>query len=141
MFFTLNRSFYSYAHTLWVASKGIGTGEGSGRMENAADKAGRRWQTGNRGPDRQRSMQNLCLLCFPYHKLLRLPRRCFCCAPVFLSFPFALGRALFSRADVLFCLPHLRGGTTPHSLFYFIFFSFFLSCFFVSFVFLSVNAS
>ena len=27
---------------LWVASKGIGRGEGSGRRENAADKAGRR---------------------------------------------------------------------------------------------------
>ena len=30
----------------WVASKEIGRGEGSGRGENAADKAGRRWQTG-----------------------------------------------------------------------------------------------
>ena len=34
---------------LWVASKAIGRGEGSGRRENAADKAGRRWQTGQQG--------------------------------------------------------------------------------------------
>ena len=31
---------------LWVASKGIERREGSGRRENAADKAGRRWKTG-----------------------------------------------------------------------------------------------
>ena len=85
---------------------------------------------------------SLCLLCYPYHKLLRLPRRCFCCASVFLSFPFALGRTLFSRtAVVLFCLPHLRGGTTPLGLFYFIMLFYFFMCFFVPFVLLSVNAS
>ena len=45
-----------------------------------------------------------------------------CCASVFLSFPFALGRTLFSGTAVLFCLPHLRAaGTTLLSLFYFVF--------------------
>ena len=48
---------------------------------------------------------------------MRLPRKCFCYASVFLSFPFALGRTLFSRTAVLFCLPHLRGDTTPLSFF------------------------
>ena len=43
---------------------------------------------------------------------------------VVLSFPFAIGRTLFSRTAVLFCLPHLRGGTTPLS--YSISFYFFL---------------
>ena len=53
--------------------------------------------------------------------MLRLPRtaasspKMFCCASVFLSFSFGLGRTLFSRT-VLFCLPHLRGCTTPFSL-------------------------
>ena len=57
------------------------------------------------------------------------PVRYFCCASVSLSFPFALGRTLFSRTAVLFCLPHLRGGTTPltKSSFHFILFCHFIS--------------
>ena len=72
------------------------------------------------------------------------PVRYFCCASVSLSFPFALGRTLFSRTAVLFCLPHLRGGTTPltKSSFHFILFCHFISSVVsVPFVFLSVNAS
>ena len=59
-------------------------------------------------------------LCYSYRKLLRLPRRCFCCASVFLSFPVALGRTLCC-CIVLFCLSHLRGG---HDTFFFSFFLF-----------------
>ena len=44
VFFTLNRS--TRPHPLWVASKGIGRGNGNGRREDAADEAGRRGQTG-----------------------------------------------------------------------------------------------
>ena len=91
---------------LWVTSKGIGRGEGSGRRENVADRAGRSWQTGQQGT---RPTTNY------------VEPRCFCCTSGFLSFPFDLGRTLFSR-HVRFRLQHLRGGTTPPNLFYFILF-------------------
>ena len=45
---------------------------------------------------------------YSYHILLRLPRRCFCCASVFLPFPFALDHILFMWNS--FVLSHLRGG-------------------------------
>ena len=43
-------------------------------------------------------------LCYSYLKLLRVPRMCFCCPSVLLSFPFALGRMLFIYVVVLFRL-------------------------------------
>ena len=58
-----------------------------------------------------------CLLCYSYHKPLRVPRRCcFCCASVFLAFPFALGRIMFTAFMLnRFVLSHLSPGgrTTP----------------------------
>ena len=110
-------------HPLWVASKGIGRGKGSGRRENAADKAGRRWQTGVTGNQTDYVGRTSAYYATPTINRCGCPGDVFFCALVFLSFPSAFGRTLFSRTAVLFCLPHPRGGTTPLSLFIYYYFS------------------
>ena len=68
-------------------------------------------------------------LCYSFHKLLRVPRRCFCCASMFLSFPFRLGRVLFTYVVELFrFVTYLAWGARDPSpflllLFFKIFFS------------------
>ena len=59
-----------------------------------------------------------CLFCSSYHKLLRVPRRCFYWASVFLSLPCSLRRSicifmLLVNANVFFVTSLLRGVTTP----------------------------
>ena len=56
----------------------------------------------------------------------------FCCASVFLPFPFALGRTLFVCCVVSFCLSHLRGW--HDTFFYFSLFIYLLYCFTCFFV-------
>ena len=117
---------------LWVASKGIGMGEGSGRRENAADKAGRGWQTGVTGNQTDYVGRTSAYYATPTINRCGCPGDVFFCALVFLSFPSAFGRTLFSRTAVLFCLPRLRGGTTLLSFFFFSFLFFLFRCLFRS---------
>ena len=118
--------------------QGNGEGGGSGdRRETTADgKAQRRRQTG-KVKYHADYVGRTCLR-YSYHKLLRLPQRCPCCASVFLPFPFALGRILFL---LLYCfvLSVTSLGRARHLiLFYTSFFYFFIFFVSVSSVLLSV---
>ena len=114
---TMRRNWLgSAADPLWVASTEMGRG-GTGRRKTAVDES--RKETTDRVAKYQTDYVGRTGLWYAYGRLLRRPRRCFCCASVFLSFPFALGRILLIKCCiVLFCLSHLRGGTTP--LFHFL---------------------
>ena len=95
---TMRRNWLgSAADPLWVASTEMGRG-GTGRRKTAVDES--RKETTDRVAKYQTDYVGRTGLWYAYGRLLRRPRRCFCCASVFLPFPFALGRILFM---LLYC--------------------------------------
>ena len=115
----------------------------SGRTETAVDES--RKETADRVARYQIDYVGRACLFYSCHKLLRLSRRFFGWTSVFLPFPLALGRIIFMLLysycfDLFVTSPGGHGTSFLLSiLFYFFNLSFF--CFFVPFVFLSVNAS
>ena len=112
----------------------MGRRGGSGRTETPVDES--RGETAYRVARYQTDYVGRTCLCYSYHNLLRLPRRCFCWASVFLSFPFPLGRILFVQCVVVLVLfsfvCHISGGAR-HLFFIFCFVLFhYFDIFFVS---------
>ena len=64
----------SATHPLWVVPKGMGRG-GNNRKETAVDES--RKVVADRGARYQTDYVGRTCLCYSYHKLLRLSRRCF----------------------------------------------------------------
>ena len=127
----------SAADPLWVASTEMGRG-GTGRRKTAVDES--RKETTDRVAKYQTDYVGRTGLWYAYGRLLRRPRRCFCCASVFLPFPFALGRIWFILCCSELSVTSPPGGHDTSSLFSSYIFLIFI-CFFVSFVFFSANAS